>query len=171
MGLNGVGAMREVFAELLRSPKHQMKIKYIFVCGSNKKMKDEFDLQLASIDRANSALMSCATTALITGEEMNELLNIGILLGGKPGGSQTEECLKIRIPMMVLLQHEHWKSGNRARLEKAGYALSYDPKESLANQIEKHVNHLQVHKPAKLPKRKWKHLVPQAIKSALASQL
>ncbi|MCE5318632.1 MAG: hypothetical protein LLG04_14870 [Parachlamydia sp.] len=167
MGQNGVGAMREIFAELLRAPAPGSKIKYIFVCGTNAAMKKEFDQQLASTDRSKSALKSCLTTGFISGDEMNELLNIGTLLVGKPGGSQIEECIKTRIPMMVMFRHDYWESGNHARLEKAGYALSYDPKESLASQIERHAAHLQNHKPPKVPTHKWKQLVPQAINSAL----
>jgi len=167
MGKNGVGKMTNVFEELLKSEAHKLPIKYIFVCGTNQAMKSNFEDVLASTDLSNSALQRCEVVGCISGEKMNELLNIGTLVQGKPGGSQTEECIEVGIPMMILFSHGIWESGNQARLEREGYALSYDEQGSLAEQTERHVETLKDKLPI-VKRRKWKKLVPASIRKALS---
>lgn len=169
MGRNGVGKMKEVFSELLTASSHDRPVKYIFVCGTHQAMKQEFEERLKSADLSESALKSCLIHGLASGKEMNELLNINSMLIGKPGGSQVEECIKARIPMMVVFSHEYWESGGQARLERLGYSLDYNSEESLRDQVEKHLNILEGSKMPKVAGRKWKQLVPQAINRALES--
>lgn len=167
MGRNGVGKMKGVFAELLASPVSDLPIKYIFVCGTHHVMKQEFEEMLKGKDLSESALKSCLIHGLASGEEMNELLNINAILIGKPGGSQVEECIKTRIPMMIVFSHEYWESGGQARLQRLGYALDYSADEPLSTQIERHLKALDGHKLPKVSGKKWKQLVPKAINKAL----
>lgn len=167
LGQNGVGKMKELFDELIESNAHRVPIKYYFICGTNHDLKSYFDEKLKSSDLEKSALKACAILGFLSGSEMNELLNISLILQGKPGGSQKEECLKIGIPLMTIFIHEYWESGNQAKLEREGFALSYDSQKSIAEQTENHVISLKNKKLERVKRIKWKYSISQAIDKAL----
>ncbi|MBA3237956.1 MAG: hypothetical protein H0T62_06340 [Parachlamydiaceae bacterium] len=168
MGQNGVGHMKTIFEELLQTPLHVTPIKYYFICGTNELMKFYFEEQLKKSEAQESALKHCSVEGLMSRSEMNELMNISILIQGKPGGSQKEECLKVGLPIMIMFSHELWESGNQAELERVGYALSYDSKKSSADQTERHVIELKANKLPQISRLKWKKLIPAAIEQALS---
>lgn len=168
LGQNGVGKMKDIFDDLLKASAHEIPIKYYFVCGTNHQLRAEFEEKLKKMgELTQSALKRCSIFGLISPTEMNELLNISIMVQGKPGGSQKEECLKIGTPLMIVFSHGYGESGNQAKLEREGFSLSYNPEESIATQTERHVKTLKEHKVERPQRMKWKHLIPLAIERAL----
>lgn len=157
MGQNGVGKMKDIFDELLTST-HTMPIKYVFVSGQNETMRSYME---------EHALPNQMIKGEISASEVNELLNIGLFMIGKPGGSQKEECRVTKTPMMIAFCHGYWESGNLEQLQEEGYALSYNPDESLAAQVENHVRELSDKKLPDIARRDWKKIIPEAILKAL----
>ncbi len=170
LGQNGVGKMKDIFEDLLKAPAHEIPIKYYFVCGTNHQLQAEFEEKLRKEDLTQSALKRCSILGRISATEMNELLNISLMAQGKPGGSQKEECLTVGVPLMIVFSHGYGEAGNQAKLEREGFSLSYDPEESIATQTERHVKALKEHKVERPERRKWKHLIPQAIERALSAR-
>ncbi len=127
MGKNGVGIMQDIFATLEQESTPQTRIKYLFICGSNKEL---YNTLLA---KANAQM---TVVGNISHQEMSEVMNICSLLFSKPGGGAAAQCRAMGVPLFTNFAHDLWESGNRDELEQANLFHRFTPKKPMSEQIQ-----------------------------------
>lgn len=136
MGINGVGILEKIFNQLLDSPKGNLPIKFIFVCGRNQLLKDKLENRLLQAECQNSALARSTIHGLASSTEINELLNLATIQIAKPGGSTVGDVLKVGTPLFIIGQLP-WEVVNGDELRD--YQLAYYEQENgppLLSQVE-----------------------------------
>lgn len=136
MGKNGVHEIENVFSKLAESPKHSIKIRYVFVCGTNDLLKQELEKRKLEKNLSETALERVSIHGYITLQEMAEVMNLAILSIGKPGGASSSEHRALGLPMFVMCSHQ-WESGNERQMSQEGLIERYNENEPLHLQIEK----------------------------------
>lgn len=123
MGKHGTGALIDLYEEL----PCQFPVKYLFICGKNRAIKEE--LEARPPNKAFSIL------GLLSPTEMNEVMNICDLGITKTGGPAITEPLTTGTPLLIMHIHP-WEIVNAEFMANRGYAALHDPATPLQEQIE-----------------------------------
>ncbi len=126
MGRNGAGILEEIFDQLAKSEKEDMK--YLFALGTNAQLKEKLSRKAGSSKRF-------AFYGLLSSQQWNELLNICPVTISKAGGAMVSEVLRSSTYLLIL--HSYlWEEANGSVLEQMGAGHKADLSIPLCQQVE-----------------------------------
>jgi hypothetical protein len=130
MGKHGTDSLKKIFSEL-SSVKGKLPLKYIFICGKNKALKEELTQKVNVLGREDFMI-----EGLLSPDEMNEIMNISLLGISKAGGATVIESLAVK-RHLLLMDSYPWEEVNASFLIESGLGTKYDSSKDLIKQIEK----------------------------------
>jgi UDP-N-acetylglucosamine:LPS N-acetylglucosamine transferase len=133
MGKHSTAALKEIFNTLLNS-KTELPIKYLFLCGTNTKLKRDLETILA--EKKNTSVDRFTIYGLLSPKEINEIMNISYMGISKAGAASITEIMATQ-GYAILMNTYPWEEVNASYLIDMGCAVHFNPSKPLINQIEK----------------------------------
>lgn len=124
----GSGLLAREVRKLLRSDKLYERMQLVLICGSNEKLKADFE---------KASRRWPADRVFVKGyaEEIPEWMAVSDLLLTKPGGLTTTEAVTMGLPMLLLKPIPGQEEDNTAVLVKAGVAVKASDDRDLKQQL------------------------------------
>jgi len=152
MGKHGTFAIKKIFDNLLHV-KTTLPLKYLFICGNNKKMQSELKEKLLNLKFDEKKIV---IHGLLSPAEMNEIMNISSMGISKAGGATVIESLATNRPL--LLMHSFpWEEINASFLTKMNLAVQFESKKSLIEQIEDCIKRSRSNSQKIIPLENWQN--------------